>query len=70
MSSLEDLYQSKILEFARMARGINLLTDPTVSFTSKNPVCGDEVTIDLIINVTLLQWLKFSAARRNNTLIN
>ena len=50
MSSLEDLYQSKILEFARMARGINLLTDPNVSFTSKNPVCGDEVTIDLIIN--------------------
>ena len=50
MSSLEDLYQSKILEFARMARDINLLTDPNVSFTSKNPVCGDEVTIDLIIN--------------------
>ena len=50
MSSLEDLYQSKILEFARMARDIKLLTDPNVSFTSKNPVCGDEVTIDLIIN--------------------
>ena len=46
MSSLEDLYQSKILEFARIARDISLLTDPNVSFTSKNPVCGDEVTID------------------------
>ena len=46
MSSLEDLYQSKILEFARMARDVSLLTDPNVSFTSKNPVCGDEVTID------------------------
>ncbi len=33
-----------------MARDVSLLTDPNVSFTSKNPVCGDEVTIDLIIN--------------------
>ena len=49
-SSLEDLYQSKILEFARLARNIELLKDPNVSFTSRNPVCGDEVTIDLVIN--------------------
>ena len=49
-SSLEDLYQSKILEFARLARNIELLKDPNVSFTSRNPVCGDEITIDLVIN--------------------
>ena len=49
-SSLEDLYQSKILEFARLARDIELLKNPNVSFTSRNPVCGDEVTINLVIN--------------------
>ena len=47
---LEDLYQSKILEFARIARKTNLLDNPTVRFTLKNPICGDEVTVDLSIN--------------------
>ena len=48
--SLEDLYQTRILEFARDARKINLLPENDVRFISKNPLCGDEVTIDLIIN--------------------
>ena len=48
--SLEDLYQTKILEFARDARKLNLLSNHDVRFVSKNPLCGDEVTIDLIIN--------------------
>tara|TARA_S200000501_G_scaffold255840_1_gene239676 strand:- start:69 stop:521 length:453 start_codon:yes stop_codon:yes gene_type:complete len=48
--SLEDLYQTKILEFAREARKLSLLTNHDVRFISKNPLCGDEVTIDLIIN--------------------
>ena len=47
---LEDLYQSNILEFARIARKTNLLDYSSVRFTSKNPICGDEVTVDLSIN--------------------
>ena len=48
--SLEDLYQTKILEFAREARKIRLLSNHDVRFVSKNPLCGDEVTIDLVID--------------------
>ena len=48
--SLDDLYQTKILEFARDARKINLLSNKDVRFVLKNPLCGDEVIIDLIIN--------------------
>ena len=48
--SLEDLYQTKILEFAREARKICLLSNHDVRFVSKNPLCGDEVTIDLVID--------------------
>ena len=48
--SLEDLYQTRILEFAREARKIQLLSNHDVRFVSKNPLCGDEVTIDLVID--------------------
>ena len=47
---LEDLYQENILELAREARKINSLSNPSVSFTVNNPICGDQVCIDLIIN--------------------
>mgnify|MGYP001280688996 CR=1 FL=1 len=48
--SLEDLYQTKILEFAREARKLSLLTNHDVRFISKNPLCGDlvEVRINII----------------------
>ncbi len=47
---LEDLYQTKILEFARDARKFQLLSNYDVRFVSKNPLCGDEVTIDLKVS--------------------
>ena len=47
---LEDLYQTKILEFARDARKFQLLSNYDVRFVSKNPLCGDEVTIDLEVS--------------------
>ena len=47
---LENLYQTKILEFARDARKFQLLSNYDVRFVSKNPLCGDEVTIDLEVS--------------------
>tara|TARA_B100001175_G_C19277942_1_gene527351 strand:- start:13 stop:435 length:423 start_codon:yes stop_codon:yes gene_type:complete len=47
---LERLYQEEILELARVARQISPLTDATVNYTVRNPICGDEVTIYLSIN--------------------
>ena len=44
---LESLYQDKILELARLARSVSPLNDFSSSFTVRNPICGDMVTINL-----------------------
>ena len=47
---MTDLYQEKILAFARAARASTRLTHPLVSAEVKNPTCGDLVHVDLAIN--------------------
>ena len=47
---LESLYQDKILELARLARSVSPLNDFSSSFTVRNPICGDMVTINLLID--------------------
>ena len=44
---MTDLYQEKILAFARAARASTRLTSPMASAEVKNPSCGDLVSIDL-----------------------
>jgi nitrogen fixation protein NifU and related proteins len=43
----DDIYQTDLLRLAAEARGAGRLTDPDVSVTLDNPLCGDRVTIDL-----------------------
>lgn len=45
--SLEQLYQEKILAFARIARASTSLDGAHYTATIKNPTCGDRVRIDL-----------------------
>tara|TARA_Y100000588_G_C13390443_1_gene558810 strand:- start:31 stop:450 length:420 start_codon:yes stop_codon:yes gene_type:complete len=47
---LESLYQDKILELARFARLLKPINDFSSTFTVRNPICGDMVTINLLIN--------------------
>ena len=44
--NLEQLYQEKILDFARMARQSTPLENAAFSATVKNPTCGDRVRVD------------------------
>ena len=44
--SLEQLYQEKILAFARLARQSTPLENAAFSATVKNPTCGDRVRVD------------------------
>ena len=45
--SLEDLYQDKILELSRFSRTVEQLQHYKNSSTSKNPVCGDTISLRL-----------------------
>lgn len=46
-ASLEELYREVILDHFRDPRNKGALTAPSGTFTGANPICGDEVTIDL-----------------------
>jgi nitrogen fixation protein NifU and related proteins len=45
----DQLYQKAILDLARAATGHGKLTAPDASVTIDNPLCGDRVTMELIL---------------------
>ena len=47
---MTDLYQEKILAFARATRASTLLPSPMATAEIKNPACGDLVRVDLNFN--------------------
>lgn len=46
----DDLYQQAIIALAKRSRGQSRLDDPDRTATVDNPLCGDRITIDLIMN--------------------
>jgi nitrogen fixation protein NifU and related proteins len=46
----EALYQQAIIDLARAAHAAGRLSDPTVSVTLHNPLCGDRITLDLTLD--------------------
>jgi nitrogen fixation NifU-like protein len=55
MSSLIDLYQDTILEHSQSPRKSNSLKIITDSKTSKNPLCGDIVTLEVLIEEGIIK---------------
>jgi len=49
-----DLYHARILELARDASTEGRLDAPSASATINNPLCGDRVTIDVVIENSAL----------------
>lgn len=47
--ALDALYQEVIMEHYRRPRNKGELEAPTVSVDLNNPLCGDEITLDLLI---------------------
>jgi nitrogen fixation NifU-like protein len=47
MSSLDELYREVILDHYRNPRRRGRLADPDAHAEGQNPLCGDEVTVDL-----------------------
>jgi nitrogen fixation NifU-like protein len=49
VGGLDDLYQDLILDHYRRKRGEGSLDDPSVAVDQNNPLCGDEVHLELNI---------------------
>ena len=50
MGGLDDLYQELILDHYRRKRGEGSLERPSVAVDQVNPLCGDEVHLELLID--------------------
>jgi len=50
VGGLDDLYQELILDHYRRKRGEGSLERPTVAVDQNNPLCGDEVHLELAID--------------------
>ena len=50
MSSMDELYQSVIIEHDRSPRNFRPLAEPTHEASGRNPLCGDEVSIALKVD--------------------
>jgi len=44
---LEELYQTVVLDHSRKPRNFGQLSDATVSVSGDNPMCGDEITLQM-----------------------
>jgi len=58
-ASLEELYREVILDHFRDPRHRGEIEHPTGSFEGSNPVCGDEVTIDLVVKDGRIEDIAF-----------
>lgn len=57
--SLADLYQEVILDHYRSPRNCGRLADATVSLRGDNPLCGDELRLDLALDGNTVKDLAF-----------
>ena len=50
MATLNELYQSVIIEHDRSPRNFRILVAPTHHAEGRNPLCGDEVSLELQVD--------------------
>ncbi len=59
---LDDLYQEIILDHYKQPRNQGQLSNATVHISGKNPFCGDELDLSLIIKDDLVQDIAFKGS--------
>lgn len=60
MSDLQELYQSVILDHNRKPRNFGELTEANREADGKNPLCGDEVHVALVVEDDVIRDVKFT----------
>ena len=57
-----DMYREHILELYKSPSNFGTLKNPTHEKTAYNSVCGDEITVDLIVKSDVVKDIKFSGS--------
>lgn len=55
----DDLYSEILLDHYRYPRNIGTLENPTVHADGKNPLCGDELELDVLFDGERLKEIRF-----------
>jgi len=58
--SLQSLYQELILQHYRSMRNRGVIEDPSVEISMNNPVCGDEITLQMKVVGGVVESVRFS----------
>ena len=58
----DDMYREHILELYKSPSNFGVLSSPTHKKTAYNSVCGDEITVELIIKTNIIKDIKFSGS--------
>jgi nitrogen fixation NifU-like protein len=58
--SLDDLYREVILDHYQHPRNYGTLENPDISAQDSNPLCGDEIRIDLKVKDGIIDQVRFS----------
>ena len=58
--SFDDLYRQNILEHYQNPRNFGTLEHPDISAEDSNPLCGDEIRIDLLVKGGVIEDVRFS----------
>ena len=62
MSDLQDLYQSIILDHNRRPKNYGALDGATTRAEGRNPLCGDEVSVELKVEDGAIADVRFTAS--------
>lgn len=62
MADLQDLYQSIILDHNRRPKNYGALEGATCSAEGRNPLCGDEVKVELLVGKDGIEDVRFTGS--------
>ncbi len=57
---MEDFYREYILDHYRNPRNRGVIESPDITYADSNPLCGDEIQIDLLVKDGVVDDVKFS----------
>lgn len=55
----DDLYREQILELYKNPQNFGNLKNPTHKHTENNSICGDEITVQLIVEKNMVKDIRF-----------
>jgi nitrogen fixation NifU-like protein len=57
---MDDLYRDYILEHYRRPHNFGVLEQPTATFEGSNPLCGDRITMQLVVTDGVVEQVGFT----------